>query len=393
MGILTNLQKAFAYGLKPSPQFAMWIDAVSNYLLPFETLAGPTSGRPTAPIAGQFYFDTSIGQEIWWNGTMWVNSVGAPPFNPLLYGENVFYVDAGQSLTLGATMLATGATPPVATLSGMPSPPLVGLQVDCTLGGLLGVAMVKISTNNGLTFGTPVLASASVPIPGTPTGTISFASGTFTIGDSWVGVISQWSDLSASAANVANPTVLSQPKYLIADCNGLPAVQYSGAQFLSRAATTLGITAASYSTAMVVKFDSNASAMPLTLGDAGGASGFFSPWVITPNLAVRHNPAGDDTTGSAVQTTNYEIIIVTFATGSLPKIRRNGTAVAVAGAVTTLVAPVNSSILNLGSRWNGIDFFFTGKMAAVAIYKNALTIPQCLQIEAGFRQRYALPTV
>jgi hypothetical protein len=45
------------------------------------TLSTPSAGtialRPTTGLqVGQFYFDTSLGIPIWWNGTNWVNATG-----------------------------------------------------------------------------------------------------------------------------------------------------------------------------------------------------------------------------------------------------------------------------------------------------------------------------
>jgi len=40
---------------------------------------GTTANRPAVTLfTGQFYFDTTIGKPIWWNGTGWVDSAGSP---------------------------------------------------------------------------------------------------------------------------------------------------------------------------------------------------------------------------------------------------------------------------------------------------------------------------
>ena len=39
---------------------------------------GTTAHRPATATTGQMYFDTTLGIPIWWNGTAWVNSAGAP---------------------------------------------------------------------------------------------------------------------------------------------------------------------------------------------------------------------------------------------------------------------------------------------------------------------------
>jgi hypothetical protein len=39
--------------------------------------AGTTALRPTTSLqVGQFYFDTSLGIPIWWDGTNWVDATG-----------------------------------------------------------------------------------------------------------------------------------------------------------------------------------------------------------------------------------------------------------------------------------------------------------------------------
>lgn len=38
---------------------------------------GLTANRPTLNLQiGQFYFDTTLGYPIWWNGTVWKNASG-----------------------------------------------------------------------------------------------------------------------------------------------------------------------------------------------------------------------------------------------------------------------------------------------------------------------------
>jgi hypothetical protein len=43
----------------------------------YVTLNGPSSTRPTSSIVGQFYYDTTIGRPIWWDGTSFKNAVGS----------------------------------------------------------------------------------------------------------------------------------------------------------------------------------------------------------------------------------------------------------------------------------------------------------------------------
>jgi hypothetical protein len=39
--------------------------------------SGATANRPTERLeVGQYYFDTTIGRPIWYNGTNWINAAG-----------------------------------------------------------------------------------------------------------------------------------------------------------------------------------------------------------------------------------------------------------------------------------------------------------------------------
>lgn len=42
----------------------------------YVTLNGATASRPTSSVLGQFYFDTTLGIPVWWNGTAFVDATG-----------------------------------------------------------------------------------------------------------------------------------------------------------------------------------------------------------------------------------------------------------------------------------------------------------------------------
>lgn len=53
-----------------------WFQQVYRALQPG---SGPTGGRPTKGLApGVVWFDTSLGKPVWFNGSIWVDSTGAP---------------------------------------------------------------------------------------------------------------------------------------------------------------------------------------------------------------------------------------------------------------------------------------------------------------------------
>jgi hypothetical protein len=60
----------------------LYFTSVDNFTQAVVTpLNGVTADRPIesvqAPLAiGQFYFDTTLGYPIWWNGTVWKNASG-----------------------------------------------------------------------------------------------------------------------------------------------------------------------------------------------------------------------------------------------------------------------------------------------------------------------------
>ncbi len=41
-------------------------------------VSGITADRPLAPATGAEYFDTTLGQPIWWDGMAWVDATGTP---------------------------------------------------------------------------------------------------------------------------------------------------------------------------------------------------------------------------------------------------------------------------------------------------------------------------
>ena len=51
-------------------------DALQVVPRKFVTLNGVTASRPTSPVTGQFYFDTTLGFPVWFNGSDWVDGQG-----------------------------------------------------------------------------------------------------------------------------------------------------------------------------------------------------------------------------------------------------------------------------------------------------------------------------
>lgn len=51
-------------------------DALQVVNRKYVTNNGPSASRPTASVVGQPYFDTTLGQPIWWDGTSFVDADG-----------------------------------------------------------------------------------------------------------------------------------------------------------------------------------------------------------------------------------------------------------------------------------------------------------------------------
>lgn len=51
-------------------------DALQVTSRKFVTLNGTTANRPRGSILGQYYFDTTLGRPIWWDGISFVDADG-----------------------------------------------------------------------------------------------------------------------------------------------------------------------------------------------------------------------------------------------------------------------------------------------------------------------------
>lgn len=53
------------------------LDGGGNAFSNFAWESGTTANRPSNPGTGQPYFDTDLGQPVWYDGSGWVDSTGA----------------------------------------------------------------------------------------------------------------------------------------------------------------------------------------------------------------------------------------------------------------------------------------------------------------------------
>lgn len=66
------------YGLDGSMDSRRFVDDAWTEWNPLATAAGGTASRPSEPAVGACFFDTTLSQPVWWNGTGWVDAMGDP---------------------------------------------------------------------------------------------------------------------------------------------------------------------------------------------------------------------------------------------------------------------------------------------------------------------------
>lgn len=60
-----------------SPAWLVWFGSIYDVL--GAKRAGSSDKRPDRRmVIGQMYFDTDLGRPVWWDGSAWVDSGGAP---------------------------------------------------------------------------------------------------------------------------------------------------------------------------------------------------------------------------------------------------------------------------------------------------------------------------
>lgn len=83
---VNNIAKDILYPIDKNSSIEILIGNLSSidtdyilfdYICIVEESVGITSDRPTTPVQGEKYFDTTLGKPIYWNGTAWVDVTGA----------------------------------------------------------------------------------------------------------------------------------------------------------------------------------------------------------------------------------------------------------------------------------------------------------------------------
>ena len=162
---------------KFSAVWQSWITRVQSVLNAL-TASGTSSGRPTQNLyVGQPYFDTSLNQIVWWNGSAWIKDAPATTgtsilsgdgnggFTPVTIGTGLFYVGHTLSGTGGtltslsvatqngfAGTVATPSTTPVITLSTTVSGLLKGNGTEISA-AVIGVDYAPATSGTSILYG------------------------------------------------------------------------------------------------------------------------------------------------------------------------------------------------------------------------------------------------
>jgi len=136
-------------------------------------------------------------------------------------------------LTYGGTMRATGATPPVITLTGALSGVPVPIEVDCTAGGALGAWTGSVSYDGGSTVAQVFTSAATIALVGAGTGlTLNIAAGNAAVDDVWKATASALGDQSGNGSNYSQATASKQP-IIGVGLNGKVSLIHSGSSLVS----------------------------------------------------------------------------------------------------------------------------------------------------------------
>ncbi len=143
-------------------------------------------------------------------------------------------VQSDIGLTYGGTMLATGTTPPVITLTGSLSGTPTAITITDTLVGILGTWQGLVTYGDSTTQA--FTSAATVPLTGAGAGlTLNIAAGVAAGDNVWKATCTGLADQSGNAKNFSQGTSNRQP-ILTAGLNGKPGLSFDAiATFLDSA--------------------------------------------------------------------------------------------------------------------------------------------------------------
>jgi hypothetical protein len=182
----------------------------------------------------------------------------------------VLQTDLG--LTYGGTLLATGSSPPIITLSGSLTTTPVPINIACTGSGSRGTWTGTYSFDGGLTT-TAFTSAAIVPLTGKGTGlTLNIATGVgINGGHTWKATCSALADQSVNGKHATQSTGSLQP-IITVGLNGKPGLLFDGVD--DYMTSTVGsLISGPYLEIVVAKYKSSITNANALLGSDAGYAG------------------------------------------------------------------------------------------------------------------------
>ncbi len=179
-------------------------------------------------------------------------------------------VQTDLGLTYGGTLLATGTTPPVITLTGTLAGAPTAITVTDTLPGILGTwtGLVTYGDNSTQAF----TSAAAVALTGKGAGlTLNIAAGAAAGDNTWKATCSGLADQSGNGKNYSQATASTQPLIAVG-VNGIASLLFDGVDDVLTSTLTLPAPGTTPSFAWVIYryIDSVAAANHYLLSDSTG---------------------------------------------------------------------------------------------------------------------------
>lgn len=164
----------------------------------------------------------------------------AAPFVPTDVSGNLMWLDSTLGITLGGTMRGAGTSPPTVTLTGTLTT-ATAILIDVPVGGVIGVATWRYSTDGGSNFTAGGTMSGIAQAIGATGVNVTFGAGTYNTDNTFKTTVATWADQGPSSNSVTQATAGTQPLYIYSSSFACPVVFFEDASNTRMAKTTGGI--------------------------------------------------------------------------------------------------------------------------------------------------------
>ncbi len=204
------------------------------------------------------------------------------------------------------------------------------------------------------------------------------------------GALTGWTDKTSAGNNLVVGS--GAPIYSAVGNNGRPEARFvAGSSHILAKASNI-VSAANYTLFLVRKLDTN-NTNTILFGCANGTGG-----VVLEDRAGSNDVthiARFDATGGVSNTTTYESIIVTCASGAAPALYKNGVLQTLSGGTATYTNPGGSAQITLGGWFNGATYanFASMRVQEAGVYSAALSSRDVSKLAGYLRRLHNLPGV